>query len=495
MIDTGDSVSLRFKTPPDHEYPTDDNKDNEYNVTVEVGDGEATTTRDVVVTVEDVDEPGVVRLSTVQPEDSTAITARLSDPDGVVAGTVEWQWAIEDPPDNNPISGATSDTYVPVTSDVDNTVIAIATYTDGFGEERTAQQPSANNVLDQDDMNVPPAFPIIVSSPVVDRDQTRYIVEKTGTAPPQYVVANEDGETRAAPVSGDAVSGDAVVAEDTENGDADKLTYTLSGADAVFFSIDTDDGIDAITDGDVDTNPGQIRLKPDTVIDHETQDSYTVTVTATDPSGASDSITLTIEVVNVDEAPVVQEVEQLRVSCDKIEVPFEENQTGNVATCTASDPDGGTPTWSRSGPDSSVFSISSNGVLSIDSQLDYEPHSDANGDNVYEVTVTATTPDMSRNQDIEVTLVNVDEPGTVSISPAQPPYRVGDVLSASLSDGDDEETVTGWQWARSTTAGGTFASISGATNDTYDDCRGGRRQLLAGYGDLRSARSPGLRGG
>ena len=163
MIDTGDSVSLRFKTPPDHEYPTDDNKDNEYNVTVEVGDGEATTTRDVVVTVEDVDEPGVVRLSTVQPEDSTAITARLSDPDGVVAGTVEWQWAIEDCPDNNPISGATSDTYVPVTSDVDNTVIAIATYTDGFGEERTAQQPSANNVLDQDDMNAPPAFPIIVS--------------------------------------------------------------------------------------------------------------------------------------------------------------------------------------------------------------------------------------------------------------------------------------------------------------------------------------------
>ena len=47
------------------------------------------------------------------------------------------------------------------------------------------------------------------------------------------------------------------------------------------------------------------------MIDHETQDSYTVTVTATDPSGASDSITLTIEVVNVDEAPVVQEVEQL----------------------------------------------------------------------------------------------------------------------------------------------------------------------------------------
>ena len=81
-------------------------------------------------------------------------------------------------------------------------------------------------------------------------------MEKTGTAPPQYVVANEDGETRAAPVSGDAV-----VAEDTENGDEDKLTYTLSGADAVFFTIDTDDGIDAITDVDVDTNPGQIRLK------------------------------------------------------------------------------------------------------------------------------------------------------------------------------------------------------------------------------------------
>ena len=32
------------------------------------------------------------------------------------------------------------------------------------------------------------------------------------------------------------------------------------------------------------------------------------------------------------------------------------------------------------------------GVLSVNSQLDYEPHGDADSDNVYEVTVTASIP-------------------------------------------------------------------------------------------------------
>ena len=37
-----------------------------------------------------------------------------------------------------------------------------------------------------------------------------------------------------------------------------------------------------------------------TVLDHETRTSYSVEVTATDPSGASDSITVTITVKDVD---------------------------------------------------------------------------------------------------------------------------------------------------------------------------------------------------
>ena len=40
-------------------------------------------------------------------------------------------------------------------------------------------------------------------------------------------------------------------------------------------------------------------------LDHETKDSYTVTVTATDPGNLSDITTVNITVTNVNETPTV----------------------------------------------------------------------------------------------------------------------------------------------------------------------------------------------
>ena len=68
--------------------------------------------------------------------------------------------------------------------------------------------------------------------------------------------------------------------------DDDTLTYTLGGQDAGLF--------------DIDGNTGQIRVGPGTALDYETTASYSVEVTATDPSGASDTITVTIMVTDVD---------------------------------------------------------------------------------------------------------------------------------------------------------------------------------------------------
>ena len=67
------------------------------------------------------------------------------------------------------------------------------------------------------------------------------------------------------------------------------LTYSLGGADAASFSIDR-------------TN-GQLSTKAE--LDKETKDTYVVTVTATDPSGETDTVTVTIKVTNVDEAPEI----------------------------------------------------------------------------------------------------------------------------------------------------------------------------------------------
>ena len=74
------------------------------------------------------------------------------------------------------------------------------------------------------------------------------------------------------------------------DGDNDLLTYSLgSSGNADSFSID------AVS--------GQLQTKAP--LDYETTPSYTVTVTAEDPSGEADTITVTITVTNVEEAGTV----------------------------------------------------------------------------------------------------------------------------------------------------------------------------------------------
>ena len=51
---------------------------------------------------------------------------------------------------------------------------------------------------------------------------------------------------------------------------------------------------------DIYRSTGQITVGKDAVLDYEAKDSYTVVVTATDPSGASDDLTVTIQVTDMD---------------------------------------------------------------------------------------------------------------------------------------------------------------------------------------------------
>ena len=83
---------LRFKASPNFEAPADAGHNNVYNVTVVVTDSRGNTaTRDVVVTVTNVEEAGTVTLSTVQPEDGEGLSAVLNDLDGRTT-SVKWQW-------------------------------------------------------------------------------------------------------------------------------------------------------------------------------------------------------------------------------------------------------------------------------------------------------------------------------------------------------------------------------------------------------------------
>ena len=144
-------------------------------------------------------------------------------------------------------------------------------------------------------------------------------------------------------------------------------------------------------------------------------------------------------------------------------VDYAENADTPVTTFTATDANGNTVTWSLllTSTDAGAFGIDrTNGVLTFRASPDYETKS------TYTVTVVATDdgePSMSSEREVTVTIINVDEPGT--IGPITGIAQVGEQLTAgTITDPDSPSspvTVTTYQWI----AGG-FA-ISGAISATY----------------------------
>ena len=103
---------LRFRIPPDYEAASS------YLVTVTASDREFTDELPVTVSVTNEDEAGSLTLSSVQPQVDTALTATLTDPDGLVS--IAWVW--ERSQDNKrtwePVKGTPAASYTPETDDV-----------------------------------------------------------------------------------------------------------------------------------------------------------------------------------------------------------------------------------------------------------------------------------------------------------------------------------------------------------------------------------------
>ena len=99
-------------------------------------------------------------------------------------------------------------------------------------------------------------------------------------------------------------------------------------------------------------------------------------------------------------------------------VSYAENRTNNVSVYTATDADGETVVLSLSGTDAGDFSLSGTGALTFAETPNFESPADSNGDNVYNVTVTATSGGQSVSRDVTVTVTNVNEPPVFSSGPS-----------------------------------------------------------------------------
>ena len=422
--------TLAFEANPDYESPGDSGANNVYEVTVVVTDTEGNTDEQaVMVKVTNVEEMGAITLSTLQPRVGFPVRATLTDPDNITEGSVSWQWyrgaglqatnlseteCVDANSNNCPIKDATSGTYRPAAGDDTRTLTAVATYTDGNANEDDVKDVTlgeADNPVLAATLNQAPVFP--------DMDPD---MEGPQTAQERLIGENVEATVLVRDI------GNPVVA--TTDGDG-ALTYSLGGPDAASFSIMSDDG----------------QLQTKAVLDKETKDTYTVTVTATDSFGASSTITVTIKVTNVDEMPelVGEAPEQ-----------YAENGTGAVATFRATDPEGKSITWTLGGTDARAFSIE-NGVLRFVSSPDYEDTN--NDDHMYTATIRASDggANTTATKEVTIEITNVEEPGTVTLDTLQP--QVGQPITATLDDPDNEDASTvEWQWYRGN------SPIAAATN-------------------------------
>ena len=116
--------------------------------------------------------------------------------------------------------------------------------------------------------------------------------EATATTPVSKLPVFADGVTATRSVAENAAEGTDVgtpiAASDADN---NTLTYTLGGADAALFTIDE--------------TTGQIKVGAGTTLDYESgENTYIVEVTAANPPDAGATITVTINVIDVDLGPL-----------------------------------------------------------------------------------------------------------------------------------------------------------------------------------------------
>ena len=371
------SGQLKTKTGVTHNFDFEATKKS-YTVTVNVRDskdaaGNANTTTDdtiaVTINLTNVDEPGTASISGTLSGGET-LTASVTDIDGTPT-SVTWRWARGDTAGGSfsNISSATSDSYTMVAADVGKYLRATASYTDPQGSSKSANAVTSGAVAASN------AEPMFSASTAM-----RTLPENSG--------------------AGVNVTGGTITATDSDSGDT--LFYSLTGSDAGSFEIDSSSG----------------QLKTKAGVTHNfnfesAKKAYTVTVNVRDSKDAAgdantvtdDSITVTINLTNVNEAPVIASPPATR------SIP--ENSTA-VATFSATDVDASdTRTWSlEPADDGGKFTINpSSGVLRFTNAPDFEtPNQTGSTANEYKVTVkVADAGGMSDTHTIAVTVTNINE--------------------------------------------------------------------------------------
>ena len=391
-----------------------------------------------------------------------------------------------------------------------------ATYTDDLSEdaddERTAVAVAANPVRaevssDNDNVENPangsPGF-------TAGGDYARSVPESTATNMPvgaSVTAVDPNSDTLTYELK--AVEVD--LPENTPQADRDDAE-AVAEHDLTRFKIDKATGqISVAKTLDYDSNPNT--NNPD--------GKYKIMVMATDPSGENAEVEVTVTATADNDAPVIMgSLNSTQYLANEVaaddpphDVPAastelrvkekddddEDNDgkpdytgepdmkvqsyLGDNNLFVASDEDArGQIFWELRGEDADDFVVSSTGIRDLtgyrgpDEPIavrfadapDYENPTDSNADSVYKVTLVAKdSAGAEDTRDLTVFVDNVNEAGEATLSTDQP--LIGQAVTATVSDPDNNVTVVTWRWERatSTRATATWEPIPGATTGTY----------------------------
>ena len=458
---------LKFKSPPDFEIQLDattaaapntpttgtTGSDGTYEVRVRFSDGGNAATHLLRVEVQDVEEPGMVMLSPLQPQVGTPLQAVIMDLDGLTtdtsgnpSATYRWAKSASMGGMSTDIAGATGRTYTPVEVDEGSYLQVTVVYLEHASTRpaKTEVGKATLPVRPDTHMNEAPVVPLTGQGHSGTGLQDNPII--------RYVSENMPAGTKVGP----RVTG--------VDDNLDVLTYAFGGTSAQMTAAEPFD-IDPAT-GQITTNR-VLDFAEGTAAD--ANDTRAVVVTATDPDGEVLNIRVDIRVTDVNEPgvfPFITDPDGSTTAANRersiVEGTPEVPLTGDaliIGTYTAPDQDDSNAkiTWTTGGIDGDpgLFvldaSSSPNAVLSFRESPDYEDPKDMNRDNLYELTVIATDSN-GLESTLAVTVRVINDPaddtnmaGELEIFNRQP--EVNTVLEVTGNPEDDDGGVRGRQMA------------------------------------------------
>ena len=356
------SGALSFNSSPDFEAPTDANSDNTYELTIAVTDSitdSVTQAITIIVSDENDNTPVITAgqsfadVSEGSTSGTELGTVAATDAD---AGTTFQSWTI---------TGGNSAGDFAI--DQASGVLSVASGA-SLDFETKPSYTLKLTVQDDDGTNTSEATELSISIADINEAPT------FTSASTELSVAEN-----AADVIYTAAASD-VDADDTQTysivGGADKDLFTMSGADLSFIEAP----------------------------DYESgKSAYAVTIRVTDSGNLSADLALSISITDVNEAPAFASTSASTTAA--------ENSTDAFYTATASDPEGDSLSYSLASgvADNDLFSITTDGALSLQQAQDYEA-----GGGTYEVKISASDGQLSAatNLTLTVTLEDVNEAPT-----------------------------------------------------------------------------------